>query len=161
MKAIVACDRNWGIGRKGDLLVHIPGDLKYFSENTKGGAIIIGRKTLESFPGGKPLPNRKNIVLTRSPEYRTEGVMVVHSPRESVAAAGELKEEVFVCGGGEIYRQMLPYCDELLITKIDGDFNADTFFPNIDEDPEFKCTWESDVHEENGVKYKFTRYERV
>lgn len=161
MKAIVACDRNWGIGRNGDLLVHLPGDLKYFSDNTKGGAIIIGRKTLESFPGGKPLPKRKNIVLTRSRDYRPEGVMVVHSPQESVAATEGLEEEVFVCGGGEIYRQMLPYCDELLITKIDGDFGADTFFPNIDEDPEFKCVWESEDREEKGVKYKFTKYKRV
>lgn len=160
MKAIVACDNNWGIGKNGDLLVKLPGDLRYFRDNTKDKTIIIGRKTLESFPGGKPLPNRLNIVLTRNAGYDPEGVQVCKSIEE-LNKYLEGEAEAFVCGGGEIYRQMLPYCDEVLVTKIDGDFNADTFFPNLDEYEGFECTWESEVQEDNGVKYKFTKYERV
>lgn len=174
MKAIVAVDRNWGIGKDGDLLVHLSRDLKYFKENTIGGAIVIGRKTLESFPGSRPLPGRTNIVLTRDPSYEAEGCVVL---RPDAAAGGEdageaarsalagLCEEmgldtdrVFVCGGGSVYRQLLPMCSEVLVTKIDAEYEADTFFPDLDADPGYSVKWESEEVEENGVRFRFTRY---
>jgi dihydrofolate reductase len=177
MKAIVAVDKNWGIGREGDLLYKIPGDLAYFRKTTKGAIIIIGRKTLESFPGGKPLPYRINIVITRNEDYEADDCIVCHSPEEAAAVAEtlDLNEAVavaeahdlegadagvYVSGGGEIYRLMMPWCDEILVTKIEADAQADTFFPDLDSDPEFELTWESERHEENGVGYRFTKYSR-
>ena len=171
MKAIVAVDRNWGIGKDGDLLVHLSNDLKYFKENTIGGTVVIGRKTLESFPGARPLPGRTNIVLTRDPSYEAEGCVICR-PSEGVFDAGEalskLCEElgldtdrVFICGGGSIYRQLLSVCDEVLVTKIDDEFEADTFFPDLDADPAFEVVWESEPAVENGVSFRFTKYVRV
>ena len=183
MKAIVACDKNWGIGKDGDLLFHLQGDMKFFRETTNGGIIIIGRKTLESFPGGKPLPNRTNIVITRNEDYQAEDCIVCHSAEEAAAIAealdlegafagdegapdagaedaGSADQEVYICGGGEIYRMMLPWSDEILVTKIDADMQADTFFPDLDADPEFEMTWESELHEEQGISYRFTKYTR-
>lgn len=185
MKAIVAVDRNWGIGKDGDLLVHLSRDLKYFKENTIGGTIVIGRKTLESFPGARPLPGRTNIVLTRDPSYEAEGCVICRPDGDETTAErlGEIIEElgldtdrVFVCGGGSVYRQLLTACDEVLVTKIEDVFEADTFFPDLDaagktEDevcPDasgdigmWKKTWESEPVEENGVTFRFTKYERV
>ncbi len=164
MKAIVAVDRNWGIGKDGDLLVHLSRDLKYFKENTIGGAIVIGRKTLESFPGSRPLPGRTNIVLTRDASYEADGCVICNSPSDVPAECRRLgldPEKVFVCGGGSVYDQMIGICDEVLVTKIDSSFEADTFFPDLDSDPEFSLVWESEPVEENGVKFRFTRYERI
>ena len=163
MKAIVAVDRNWGIGKDGDLLVHLSRDLKYFKENTIGGAVVIGRKTLESFPGSRPLPGRTNIVLTRDPSYEAEGCRICYSPEDVEGICEEMgldTDKVFVCGGGSVYRQMLGSCDEVLVTKIDASFEADTFFPDLDEDAAFTMAWESEPEEENGVTFRFTRYER-
>ena len=163
MKAIVAVDNKWGIGKDGGLLVHLSGDLKYFKENTIGGTIVIGRKTLESFPGARPLPGRTNIVLTRNGSYEAEGCVVCHSAEEVGEACERLgidTDRVFVCGGGSVYRQMLPMCDEVLVTRIDGEFDADTFFPDLDADPDFEVTWSGEATEENGVIYRFTRYTR-
>lgn len=179
MKAIVAVDEKWGIGKNGDLLIHIPGDLKYFREMTIGKVLIVGRKTLESFPGGKPLPGRLTIVLTENPKYNNDQCFVfknLQNPEDIKTFCGEIEascsqdlqtnvsawdfEDIFVAGGGSIYKKFLPCCEELLITKIEGDYNADTFFPNIDDSDEFFLSWESKLHEENGIKYKFTKYER-
>lgn len=184
VKAIVAVDKNWGIGKDGDLLFHLPGDMKYFREKTKGGIIIIGRKTLESFPGRKPLPGRTNIVITRNEDYQAEECIICHSPEEAVAVAEALDlkgavasnestieevgtedagcdgAEIYVCGGGEIYRMMMPWCDEILVTKIEADMKADTYFPDLDEDPEFELLREGETQEEQGISYKFTTYKR-
>lgn len=165
MKAIVACDRKWGIGKDNDLLVKLPGDMKYFREKTKGGIIIIGRKTLESFPGAKPLPYRTNIVLTRNRQYENADCIVCHDVDELQGMIGELlkdepEREVYVCGGGEIYKMLIHLCDEVLVTKVDVELEAETFFPDVDADPMFEMTWESAEQEEQGMKYRFTKYER-
>lgn len=167
MKAIVAVDSKWGIGKNGDLLVHIPGDLKYFKKMTMGKILVVGRKTLESFPGGRPLPGRATVVLTENEHYTNEDcdvckktddlIQVIKDSKEDL----DMAEDVFVAGGGSIYRELLPCCDQLFITKIEGDFDADVYFPDIDENPDFEMVWESDFHEDNGVRYRFMRYERT
>lgn len=142
MIAIVAADNNWGIGCKGNLLKRIPEDMKRFKELTTNNVIIIGRKTLESFPNGKPLPNRINIVLTRNEDYKVENAIVVHNLEQLNDMLFNLKlkdEKIFVCGGGEIYRQLLPFCEEVYVTRIDDTYNnADTFFPTIDVYPDWR-----------------------
>ena len=159
MYAIVAADKNWGIGKDGDLLCHIPGDMKYFREKTMGATVVMGRKTLDSFPGGKPLPNRRNIVLTRSPEFERDGCEVVHGIDElSDLLNGE--KNVFVIGGAEIYSMLIGRCSGAFVTKIDEAFDADRFFPDLDSDPGFELASESEPHEENGITYRFTEYRR-
>ncbi len=161
MKLILAADENWAIGRDGGLLCHIPGDLKYFKQRTTGKTVVMGRATLESFPGGKPLPNRKNIVLTRRQDYEKEGALIVHSEEElQELLHGCNEDDVLILGGGQVYRQFLPQCDTCYITRIYDSFPADTWFVNLDEDPAFEIVWESDLQEENGVRYRFFEYRR-
>jgi dihydrofolate reductase len=165
MNAIVVVDENWAIGKDGDLLVHLPGDLKYFREKTLGNTVVYGRKTLESFPGGKPLPGRKNVVLTRNTAFRLpEGseteLSVCHEKEEILEMARDTSAEVFICGGESIYEQFMEYVDTVFVTKIKASFEADKFFPDLDEDGDFEMTWESGLQEENGVAYTFTKYER-
>lgn len=160
MNAIVVVDNNWAIGRNGDLLVHLPGDLKYYKEKTTGNVIVVGRKTLESFPGGKPLPNRTNIVITRNPDYEADGCIICSSKEEALKKLEEYDtEKVFIAGGAEIYRQFMDDCDEFYVTKIYESFEADRYFPNLDE-LGFKVIWESPLQEEKGIKYRFLRYAR-
>lgn len=157
-KAVVAVDRNWAIGKGDKLLCHLPGDLKYFKELTIGKKILVGRKTLDSFPGGRPLPGRENIVVTRDPSFEREGCTVCHSLEEALSQAGD----VIVCGGESIYRAMLPVTDTVYVTKIDAAFDADRYFPNLDEDPDFEMDWQAEeACEENGYSYRFVRYKRV
>ena len=119
MNCIAAVDQNWAIGRNGKLLAHIPADLRYFREVTGGKVVVMGRKTLESFPQGRPLPNRINVVLTRDAGYDCEGVLVVHSMEEALEIiSGDAPEDVFIIGGGQIYRSFLPYCDTAYIFRI-------------------------------------------
>ena len=119
MNAIVVVDQNWGIGREGNLLVHLPGDLKYYKEKTIGNYIIVGRKTLESFPGGKPLPGRENIVLTRDPGYAKDGCVICHTVEDVQDAVKDYDPEtVFVAGGAEIYQEFFSLCDVFYVTKI-------------------------------------------
>ena len=158
MKAIAAVDRNWGIGNRGELLFRLPADMKFFRETTKGAAVIMGRKTLESFPGQKPLPGRLNIVLTRDRDYSPQGVSAVHSPDEAEALARSSGRPVFVIGGGEIYSLMLDRCDECLITKVDAAAAADAFFPDLDRDPDWVLTREGEELEDNGLRFRFNVY---
>ena len=160
MKAIVVVDENWNIGRDGGLLVHLSGDLKYFKERTIGKTIVIGRKTLESFPGGKPLPGRPNLVLTRNPEYRPEGVQLFNSKEQLMEHLGGDTENVFICGGENIYRQFIEDCDTFYVTKIYAAYPADRSFPNLDERGDMEVTWSSDVQEEKGIRYQFFEYTR-
>ena len=160
MKAIVVVDENWGIGREGGLLVHLSGDLKYFKQKTMGKSMVLGRKTLESFPGGKPLPGRPNLVLTRNPEYQPEGVQIFNSKEELMEYLGPDTENVFVCGGENIYRQFLEDCDQFYVTKIYDSYPADRSFPNLDEREDMEITWESEVQEEKGIRYQFFEYTR-
>ncbi len=155
MKAIAACDKNFAIGKDGKLLCHIPGDLAYFKRMTVGKTVIMGRKTLESLPGGKPLPKRETIVLSRT-LGSTDEYTVAGSIEEAKQLAGD--KEVFVCGGEEVYRQMVPLCDEIYLTLIDEEFDADAHFPQFTDD--FEKVWESDVQEENGHRYQFVQYKR-
>ena len=158
MNAIVVVDENWNIGRDGGLLVHLPGDLKYFREKTYGKTVVVGRKTLESFPGAKPLPGRKNVVLTRNRDYRPDNCTVYHSKEELMKSLD--KEDVFISGGEQIYRQFLNDCTGFYVTRICASFPADRSFPNLDERDDLEITWKSDMQEDNGIKYQFFKYMR-
>ncbi len=160
MNLILAADENWAIGYRGGLLCHLSGDLKYFKKLTTGNTVIMGRVTLESLPGGRGLPNRRNIVITRQADFRAERVdTVIHSPEE-LADVLEPGEQAFVIGGAEIYEELLPRCGTCFVTRIHGSFPADRWFRNLDEDPDFRMVWHSDIMEENGIEYQFCRYER-
>ena len=162
MNLIAAVDRNWAIGCDNKLLVRIPEDQKWFRETTTGKAVIMGRKTLESFPGKAPLKNRLNIVLTSDKSFRADGAAVVHSVEEAIKAAGDYDDkDIFVIGGESVYRQMLPYCNVAHITKIDYAYQADAYFPNLDEDKNWRVTETSDEKTYFDLLYEFVKYERV
>jgi dihydrofolate reductase len=162
MNLIVAVDENWAIGCGNKLLVSIPQDMKFFRETTMGKVVVMGRKTLESFPGGQPLKKRTNIVITRDKDYEVKDAIVVHSVEEALE---ELKkyneEEIYVIGGESIYRQMLPYCKLAHVTKIRHAYEADTYFPNLDEMADWEVTGVSDEQTYFNLEYEFVRYERV
>lgn len=158
MRAIVAVSRSWGIGKDGQLLFRISADLQRFKALTTGHTVVMGRKTLESLPGGRGLPNRRNLVLTRQRDFDPERAEVVHSPEEAVALAGE---DAFVIGGQEIYALLLPYCDRVYVTKVFADAPADAFFPNLEEDPRWRAVSASEVLEEGGLKFQYVEYERT
>ncbi len=165
MIMIGAVDANWAIGYKKDMLIHLPLDLKRFREFTTGNIIIIGRKTLESFPEGKPLKNRINIVISSDTNYHVPGAVVVHSIEEALKKSEELAErescEIFVAGGGQIYSQMEKYCDEAWVTYIYHEFeNSDTYFPKLDDKLDWKLLAVSDIQEYNGIKYEYRFYIR-
>ena len=161
MNLIVAVDSNWAIGKENKLLVSIPQDMKFFRETTKGKVVAMGRKTLESFPGGQPLKNRVNVVLTTDKNYKVKDTGIVHTIEEML---DELKkydsEDIFVIGGESIYRQMLPYCDVAHVTKIDHAYEADAYFPDLDSDPEWEITADSDEQVYFDITYQFLKYER-
>ena len=160
MNAIVVVDENWAIGRDGGLLTHLPGDLKYYKSKTLGKTVVIGRKTLESFPGGKPLPGRTNIVLTANEDYEAEGCIICHSKEEVLAELEKCaSEDVYISGGAAVYRQFMEDCDVFYVTKIYSSFEADRFFPDLDA-AGYQVTWQSDLQEEKGLSYRFLRYER-
>ena len=134
MDLIVSVDENWGIGNHGRLLVKISADLKRFRKMTTGNIIVMGRKTLESFPDGKPLPNRVNIVMTHKQDYTCEGVIVCHNIQEVLKQiAKDVKKYVFIVGGSSIYEQFLPYCERAYVTKVYQTFIADTYIKNLDK----------------------------
>lgn len=161
MNLIVAVDKNWAIGYKNDLLVKIPADQRFFREETTGKVVIMGRKTLESFPQKQPLKNRKNIVITRDMDYKVKDAVVVHSIEEALKEVeGVPTEDVYVIGGATIYEQMIEYCDVAHVTKIDYAYQADTFFPNLDEKPEWKIVADSEEQTYYDLEYYFLRYER-
>lgn len=161
MNLIVAVDNNWGIGNNGKLLVSIPDDMKFFRETTLNKVVVMGRKTLESFPNGLPLKKRVNIVLTKDPDFTVKDALVCHSIEEVLEELKQYNsEDVYVIGGESIYRQMLPYCDLAHVTKIDYEYQADTYFPNLDEDPEWVITGDSDEQTYFNLIYSFYRYER-
>lgn len=163
MNLIAAVDENWAIGNKGKLLVSIPSDMKFFRQETsgEGKVVILGRKTLESFPGGRPLKNRVNIVLTKNKDFQAEGAVVVHSVEEALEAVKEYDDEkIYVIGGDTIYKQFLPYCKLAHITKIAHAYEADAYFPNLDKMPEWEITGESDEQTYFDLEYRFVRYEK-
>jgi len=161
MNLIVAVDKNWAIGNKNELLVNIPRDKKFFREMTTGKVVVMGRKTLESFPNGMPLPNRINIVLTENKSYKAKGAILVHSLDELWEELKKYnRDDIYVIGGGMVYEQLLPYCKTAHITKIDHAFEADTYFPNLDERSEWEITAESDEQTYFDLEYYFLQYER-
>ena len=162
MNLIVAVDKNWGIGKNNKLLVSIPSDMKFFRSETNGKVVVMGRKTLESFPNGMPLKNRTNIVLTRDQNYHVKDTIVVHDIPELLE---ELKkypdDQIYVIGGGKVYEELLPYCNVAHVTKIDFAFEADTYFPNLDQMEEWEITATSDEQTYFDLEYSFVKYERV
>ncbi len=159
---IVAVDEHWGIGNKNELLIRIPADMKLFREETTGKVVVLGRKTLETFPGGLPLKNRKNIILSSKKDFQVKDAQVVHSLEELLE---ELKnyeeEEIYIIGGESVYRLMLDYCKKIHVTKIDRIYEADAFFPNLDEKKEWKVTVESEEQSYFDTTYRFVQYERT
>lgn len=157
MEAIVAVYDDWGIGASGTQQIVIPEDRKRFKELTEGAAIVVGRKTLEDFPDGKPLPNRTNIVLTRQ-DIEIEGAIVVHSVEELLETVKEMPK-VFVVGGASVYQQLLPLCEKIHITRIFTRPKSDVFFNNLDEDFNWTVEEYSDPMYHEGIKYRFMRYD--
>jgi len=159
MNAIVAYYQGWGIGKDGTQPIVIPEDRKHFRELTEGGTIIVGRKTLEDFPGGKPLPDRENIVLT-SQDIEIEGAAVVHSVEEVMKLVKD-KPKVFVVGGASVYAQLVPYCDRIYLTKIFARPGCDVSFENLDENFAWSFDGESEIMtSSNGYKYQYQEYEK-
>ncbi len=157
IRAIVAVDKNWGIGKKNDLLFNLPLDMKFFRETTLGSTVCMGYNTLLSFPNGKPLPKRKNIVLCADPIERDDVVMV-HTLADMLSAIKAEDRDVYIIGGAMFYRTMLPYCEEVLVTKVDADGEAEVFYENLDRLEDFECVYQSDRLETNGYNIQFTTY---
>ena len=161
MNLIAAVDKNWAIGLANKLLVSIPNDQKFFREETMGKVVVLGRKTLETFPGGLPLKGRTNIVLTTDPEFSAKEAIIVHSKEELLE---ELKKydtkDVYIIGGDSVYKMMLPYCDTAHITKIDHAYQADTYFPDLDADPDWTITADSEEQTYFDLEYVFLKYEK-
>lgn len=162
MNLIAAVDKNWAIGCKNQLLVSIPADMKFFREITTGKVVVMGRKTLESFPNAQPLKKRVNIVLTHDLNFKAGDAVIVHSMEE---LREELKkypsEDIYVIGGESVYRELLDDCDTAHITKIDYAFEADTYFPNLDENPQWHITQDSEEQTYFNLEYYFYKYEKI
>ena len=158
MNAIVVVDQNWAIGREGKLLFSLPTDMKRFRSLTLDGTVILGRKTLDSFPGGRPLPRRRNIVITRNVDFDREGIDIVASPEAAMELSGG-DENLWVIGGGSVYAALLSRCKRAYLTKVEAAAqDADTFFPNLDKLPGWEITQTSEPVTENGVTYRFVDY---
>ena len=158
MNAIVVVDQNWAIGREGKLLFSLPTDMKRFRSLTLDGTVILGRKTLDSFPGGRPLPRRRNIVITRNVDFDREGIDIVPSPEAAMELSGG-DENLWVIGGGSVYAALLSRCKRAYLTKVEASAqDADTFFPNLDKLPGWEIEQTSEPVTENGVTYRFVDY---
>lgn len=164
MKAIVAVDKNWGIGLKGRLLVQIPADQKFFRQTTTGQVVVMGRRTLESFPQGQPLKDRVNIVLTKGGYSLPDGVEIVHDIDELKETLKRYEDkEIYCIGGAMVYEELLPLCDECLVTKIDESYEADAYFPDLDASPEWELVRDGSEDEEQtyfDLIYYFQKYRR-
>lgn len=158
IRAIVAVDEKWGIGRKNDLLFRIPEDMKFFRATTLDKTVVMGSNTLKSFPDGKPLPRRTNVVLYPGGEKRDDCIVVGSFDELATELKARRDEDIYVIGGAMFYRTMLPYCAEVLVTKVRADGNAEVFFENLDERAEWTCVSESAPIETNGYEIRFTRY---
>lgn len=160
MNLIVAVSKSWGIGKDGDLLFSIPEDMKFFRETTMNKVVIMGRKTLESFPNKKPLPKRTNIVLTRNKDYNPEGVTVCHTPEEVLQEVKKYdSDDCFIIGGEEIYRLFIPFCNYAYITRVDSDADADSFLPDFEKLIDWHLLERSPEILDNGHRISFEVYE--
>ena len=158
MRAILHADKNWGIGKNNGLMFRIPADMKFFKEKTTGNVVVMGSNTLKSFPGGKPLKDRTNIVLYPDGEDRDD-CKIVRSLDELFTEIKKYpSDRVFVIGGMMMYRTLLNYCDEVLVTKVEAEGDADAFFENLDKNQNFELVYESEPVETNGYIIRFTTY---
>ena len=161
MNLIVAVDKNWAIGKNGNLLVKIPEDQKFFREETLGKVVVMGRKTLNSFPNGTPLAGRINVVLTREKDMNIKNAVVKRSVEETLKYLKKFRsEDIYVIGGGSIYEQFLPYCNVAHVTKINYGYDGDTYFPNLDKNDEWILAGDSDEHTYIDLEYFFKLYVR-
>lgn len=161
MNLIVAVDKNWAIGNNGQLLEHLKGDMINFKNKTTGNIIVVGRETVSTFPGGKPLINRTNIILTRNKAFNLDGGIIAHSTEELLEILKDYNtDDVFVVGGSSVYEQLLPYVKVAYITKFHKEHTADRYFPNLDLISEWTLKSSSEVFHENGVDYSFHTYKR-
>lgn len=159
MNMIVAVDSNWAIGHKGKLLVSIPEDMQFFRRETTGKVVVMGRKTLESFPNGLPLKNRVNVVITKDKDYNIKDAIICHSIEEALEVLKQYNDEdIYVIGGESVYRQFLPYCSVAHVTKINYSYDADTYFPNLDEMDEWTIEESSDERTYFDLEYEFVKY---
>lgn len=159
MNMIVAVDSNWAIGHKGKLLVSIPEDMQFFRRETTGKVVVMGRNTLESFPNGLPLKNRVNVVITKDKEYNVKDAIICHSIEEALEVLKQYNDEdIYVIGGESVYRQFLPYCSVAHVTKINYSYDADTYFPNLDEMDEWTIEESSDERTYFDLEYEFVKY---
>ncbi len=160
IRAIVAVDEKWGIGKKNDLLFHLPEDMKFFRQKTLGCTVCMGYNTLLSFPGGKPLPKRENIVICPESVNRDD-LICVHTMEDMLAELKKRSGDIFVIGGATFYHTMLFYCEEVLVTKVAADGGAEVFFDNLDKDEHFKCVYESEPVKSGEYAIKFTTYKNL
>ena len=160
MIAIVAVDKNWGIGKDGEQIVYIPGDLKRFKDFTTGNTIILGRKTMYTFPGSKPLKGRRNLILSRTPDFAPEGAEVFPGLEELMEKVTD-PDNTYVVGGASVYHTMIGQCDRAYVTKIDAEYPADCWFPNLDEDPNWVVESEGEWMEHEGIRFRYVNYKRV
>ena len=161
MKIIVAVDANWAIGLKGKLLISIPNDHKIFRKETMGKTVVLGKKTLATFPQRRPLDGRNNIILSSQSDYTVRNAQVAHSTDELLEMIKKYDtDDVYVIGGASVYQELLPYCDTCIVTRIDRKKNDDCYFPNLDEMPEWEMTETSDEQTYFDLEYTFTKYER-
>lgn len=158
MNMIVAVDENWGIGKDGEQLIYISADLKRFKALTMGHSLILGRKTLATFPGGKPLKGRRNLILSRSPGFAPEGAEVY---RDIESLLEHVEQDAFVIGGASVYRELLDRCDTVYVTKIQSAWPADCWFPNLDKNPAWAVSEEGEVLEEQGIRFRYVTYRRA
>jgi len=163
MISIVAVDKNWGIGINNKMPWRIPDEQLFFKEKTYGGIVIMGRKTLESLPGGRPLKGRRNIVMTRNPDFKMDGVETAKTPEALFSLIhNEDPKKVFLIGGSQIYRLLIPYCKEAYITKVDGEYNVDAYHPNLDRDSDWQVTETlKEVVSPTGISYTIYVYENI
>lgn len=162
MKFIAAVDENWGIGYKGRLLARISADQQNFKQETMGHVVILGRKTLEEFPGGRPLQGRTNIILSHDMDFIAPGAIVVHSIDELFKKLKKYNtDDLYVIGGQSVYRTLIPYCDTAIITKIHCTYKADAFIPNLDKTYGWRLWMEDDVQEENGLLFHYCQYKNL
>ena len=169
MKLVVAVDKEWGIGNKGELLARVRADLRYFQSLTKGNVVVLGSKTLATFPGGRVLKDRTNIVLSRNPNYAPEGAVMVRSVEALLNLLKEYNTDtVFVIGGAQIYNQLLPYCDTAYVTKFDKSFEKDAFFENLDASPDWHLDYVGEEQFTNpetdtvsDMSFRFCTYKRI
>lgn len=156
---IASADENWGIGFQNRLLARVPEDMKQVSARTRGKVIVMGRKTLESFPQGKPLPDRMNVVLTKNRTYMVENAVVVHSVPELLKQLQDYRDEIYVFGGESIYRQLLPLCSKAYITRFHAAFQADSFLPDFDALAGWELVEKGPIQvSKTGLKYQFLEY---